>query len=57
MVLALAVTLGVVAGWSGGGFSAMDYEWGGAVLDYEWGTFPSSPDRHVLPAGSATSQG
>ncbi|GAA4437407.1 hypothetical protein GCM10023170_006640 [Phytohabitans houttuyneae] len=43
LVLALAVTLGVVAGWSGGGFSAMDYEWGGAVLDYEWGTFPLIP--------------
>ena len=46
LVLALAVTLGVVAGWSGG-FTTMEYEWGGPSVSV---STSGAPPQHREPA-------
>jgi hypothetical protein len=40
LVLALAVAVGAVTGWAGGGFTTMEYEWTGPSFGYDWTVSP-----------------
>ncbi|GAB3507938.1 hypothetical protein [Phytohabitans suffuscus] len=40
LVLALAVAIGAVTGWSGGGFSTMEFDWAGPLLEFDWAAHP-----------------